>query len=65
MADAQHRAKKSKKNRKHGNNSAYCVFYKNSKRRERNKVIRLKKHLTRFPNDVCAKTAMATAKAVI
>jgi ribonuclease HI len=56
-------AKKSKKNRKHGNNSAYCQFYKNSKRREHNKVTKLKKHLVRFPNDACAKAAMEAAKA--
>jgi hypothetical protein len=58
-----HRAKKTKKNRKHGRNSSSCVFYKNSKRREHNKVIRLKKHLVRFPGDVCAKKAMEAAKA--
>lgn len=58
-----HRAKKTKKNRKHGRNKNSCLFYKNSKRREHNKVIRLKKHLARFPNDACASTAMAVAKA--
>lgn len=58
-----HRAKKTKKNRKHGRNTGSCLYYKNSKRREHNKVKRIKKHLARFPNDTCAKTAMEAAKA--
>lgn len=63
MATAPHRAKKTKKNRKHGRNSGPCLHYKNSKRREHNKVKRIKKHLVRFPGDACAKTAMEKAKA--
>lgn len=62
MAD---KAKKSKKQRKVGRNSAYCLRYKNSHRREQNKARRLKKHLERFPNDLCAKKAVENCVKVI
>jgi uncharacterized protein YbgA (DUF1722 family) len=58
-----HRAKKTKKNRKHGRNAHFCLQYRNRNREVLNKVVRLKKHLVRFPNDVCAKAAMEAAKA--
>lgn len=58
-----HRAKKTKKNRKHGRNAHFCLQYRNRNREKLNKVVRLKKHLVRFPDDVCAKAAMEVAKA--
>lgn len=63
MAGAPHRAKKTKKNRKHGRNAHFCLQYRNRNREKLNKVIKLKKHLVRFPNDACAKVAMEVAKA--
>jgi hypothetical protein len=60
-----HKAKKSKKLRKVGRNAAYCLQYKNLNRREKNKVIRLRNHLDRFPRDGVAKTAVDRCKAII
>lgn len=51
-------AKGGRKNRKHGRNKVWCKVYAAHSRREKNKALRLKKHLTRFPDD-------ATAKAVL
>lgn len=59
------KAKGGKKQRKYGRNAAYCLAYKNSNRRERNKVKRLKKHLARFPNDACASAAVEACNKVI
>lgn len=59
MADVvKKKAKKTKKHRKHGRNSATCAAYAASHRRERNKVLRLKKHLIRFPGDAVAKATV-------
>lgn len=59
------RAKKSKKNRKVGRNANACKVYVLSKRREHNKVIRLKKRLSRHPNDKVAQAALVRFKAAI
>lgn len=58
-------AKKSKKDRKWGRNAAYCLSYKNSNRREKNKLRRLAKHLKRFPGDKIAQNAVKLAQAAI
>lgn len=55
-------AKSTKKHRKVGRNANYCLRYKNSGRRERNKLVRIKKHLMRFPTDTCATKAMEALK---
>lgn len=60
-----HRAKKTKKNRKHGRNNIPCLVYKNTHRRERNKIVRLRKHLSRFAGDRCATAAVDRCKAVL
>jgi len=60
-----HKAKKSKKLRKVGRNAAYCLQYKNLNRREKNKLVRLRKHLDRFPLDGIAKIAVDRCKATI
>lgn len=60
-----HKAKKSKKLRKVGRNATYCLQYKNLNRREKNKLVRLRKHLIRFPLDGTAKTAVERCKATI
>lgn len=52
------KAKQGKKQRKWGRNAAYRLRYKNSHRREQNKARKLRKHLIRFPNDLCAKKAV-------
>ncbi len=54
---APQKAKKTKKQRKHGRNKVFCNAYKLTHRRERNKIVRLKKHLIRFPADLVAKKA--------
>ena len=51
-------AKKSKKNRKTGRNAVYCKFYAQTHRRERNKIVKLKKHLKAFPDDKCAQDTL-------
>lgn len=58
MADTPKRAKSSKKNRKYGRNAVSCLRYKNSHRREHNKLRRLKKHLKKCPNDATALAAV-------
>lgn len=44
-------AKSSAKGRKIGRNKKWCQAYRASGQRERNKAIRLQKHLARFPGD--------------
>ena len=38
-------------NRKKGRNLAKCAWYKNTKRRERNKIRKIRKHFRKFPQD--------------
>jgi len=59
------KAKKGKKQRKVGRNAKYCQFYALTHRREKNKVIRLKKHLKYFPTDHCAINAMDRYKSMV
>jgi hypothetical protein len=60
-----HKAKKSKKLRKVGRNANYCLAYKNSNRREKNKIKKLLKHLSRFGNDNCAKVSLGNTKVLL
>ena len=46
------------KSRKVGRNALSCKSYKNSNRREKNKIRKLKKHLRWFPDDKCASAAV-------
>lgn len=55
----------SKKSRKAGRNAVACKAYRDSNRRERNKIVRLKKHLIRFPDDVGAVAAIKRCEATI
>lgn len=57
--------KQRKKNRKHGRNANACKAYALSKRREHNKVRRLKKRIARHPNDKVAQVALGRWKAAI
>jgi hypothetical protein len=43
-----------KKNRKHGRNAQFCTFYRNSGRRDRNKLVKLLRRLRHHPNDLVA-----------
>jgi len=58
-------AKATKKQRKWGRNALFCAAYRNRNQREKNKVIRLKKHLLRFSADTCAEKALLLAKTKI
>ena len=59
------KANGSNKMRKVGRNALFCASYKNRNQREKNKVIRLKKHLLRHPNDQVAVLAVDNAKKLI
>jgi hypothetical protein len=56
-------AKSSKKNRKFGRNSVYCTMYKNTGRQEKNKQIKLERHLKKYPNDLKANGVLQRIKA--
>ena len=58
-------AKKSNKMRKVARNALYCKFYRSTNRREKNKVIRLKKRIANHPNDLVAKIALEKAHSLI
>lgn len=60
-----HKAKKTKKHRKHGRNAAFCLRYKNENREEKNKLKKLVRHLAVFENDRCAVHALAHCKKVL
>jgi hypothetical protein len=60
-----HKAKKTKKHRKHGRNSAYCLRYKNENREGKNKIKKLVRHLSKFLNDNCAKVALGNTKTLL
>lgn len=59
------KAKGTKKGRKIGRNAAWCKRYALSHRREHNKIRRLKKRLTKFPNDKSAIAAMDLCRSLI
>lgn len=60
-----HKAKKSKKHRKHGRNAAFCLRYKNEDRESKNKVKKLVKHLAVFENDRCAVHCLTNLKKIL
>lgn len=45
-----------------GRNKRKCKIYQDSKRRERNKMRKLKKRLRTHPNDTCITVALARIK---
>jgi hypothetical protein len=55
----------SNKMRKVGRNAVFCKFYKDRNQREKNKVIRLVRHLKTFPSDICASKAVDIARGAI
>lgn len=58
-------AKKGKKQRKYGRNANFCLRYKGSRRREHNKILKLKRHLKKFPGDVVALAAIDLCQKLI
>jgi hypothetical protein len=58
-------AKKSKKQRKVGRNANYCLFYKTTRVREKNQLVRLKKRVAAHPNDRVALAALDNCKVIL
>jgi hypothetical protein len=54
-----------KRKDKIGRNKFDCLAYKNSTRREKNKLVKLEKHLKKFPEDASAKAAIEACKKAI
>lgn len=48
-----------KKNRKYGRNKVWCQAYRARGQREKNMVLRLRKHTAHHPPDRCAAAALA------
>jgi len=65
MADTPKKAKGGRKNRKYHRNLATCLTYKNSHRREHNKIRKLKKHIAKYPTDKSALAAVENCLKVI
>lgn len=63
MAQAKQQTKQ--QSRKCLRNRAFCLGYKNRNQRERNKVIRLNRHLKKFPTDRVAIRAVELCKTAI
>lgn len=62
VAGATQKAKKSKKQRKVGRNAEYCARYVLTKRREHNKIVKVRRHLVKFPDDMVAVAAISACK---
>jgi hypothetical protein len=45
--------------RKYGRSCAWCQSYRNQQQRERNKGLKLARHIRKFPQDGCARMAMS------
>ena len=58
-------AAQSGKGRKIGRNKKWCERYRQARRREKNKALRLRKHLGRFAGDTVAMAALKVCQAVI
>lgn len=54
-----------KKHRKWERNKASCLYYRQTHRRERNKIKKLLKHLAKFSNDHVAIEALKIARVVL
>jgi hypothetical protein len=59
------KASGSNKMRKVGRNALFCQNYKNRNQRERNKLVKVKKHLVRFVNDLVAVATVDRLKTAI
>jgi len=47
-------SKNKKGNKKHGRMEVWCKAYRSRNQREKNKTVRLRNHLERYPDDKCA-----------
>ena len=56
------KAKKRGAGRKIGRNAKWCQTYRLRGRRERNKAVRLRKHLARLPADTVAAAALVRCR---
>ena len=56
------KAKKTGKGRKIGRNLKWCQAYQLRRQRERNKAMRLRKHLARLPKDTVAAAALVRCR---
>ena len=68
VANTVQKAKKTKKQRKHGRahrGRDYAKVYKLSNRREHNKIKRLKKHLIRHVTDKVAQSSLDHCKIIV
>lgn len=54
-----------KKQRKHGRSKIYCEAYRREHREERNKAVRLVKHVAKQPNDACGQASLDRCYAVV
>lgn len=54
-----------KKGRKIGRNLTKCAWYRNSKRREKNKIKKIKKHLKRHSQDFMSAKRLTELEAFI
>lgn len=59
------KAKGGRKNRKWTRNKAFCLQYKNENRREKNKIVNLKRHMEKFPMDIAVLAHIERLKVVI
>jgi hypothetical protein len=64
MAEVRKSNRSKNGNKKHGRNKKWCMAYEARGQREKNKRIKLKKHLDRYPNDNCAKDALKNTYAL-
>ena len=51
--------------RKAGRNKVFCANYRSTNRREKNKLLRLKKHVVRHPTDMVGAKAIDHCKKMI
>ena len=65
MADAPKKAKKTKKHRKHDRNKDFCKAYRNENKREKNKIVKIKRHMKRFPNDTAVMAHIERCRGII
>lgn len=59
---AEKSSKNKKGNKKHGRNKNFCEAYRRTNRREKNKALKIKKHLAKFPDDKKALAKLAELK---
>lgn len=52
-------------NKKHGRSIKHCELYRLRRQREKNKVIKLNRHIPKHPNDNVARTALKTISSII